>query len=191
VQEQAPQWLCPVCNKTVSFDLLQIDHYVEDILRRTSRSVEQVTVEPNGQWSEVKEGQDGLGQPMTPDEDDGEDLVELTNDYALRPVARLQDSLPAPFNMRTPVQSSREQSTNSTAVSSTGKRTSAVIDLTLDSDEDDPVRGPRLKRQATYQTRLDSPLPHPISGISSDRGRLSFSLPQASTSRTFGSSSGT
>lgn len=76
LQQQGPTWTCPVCNKSASFESLQIDEYVsshidqhppvsrdsrgkkltcmiryvEDILHTTSSSVEQVTIEPNGTW---------------------------------------------------------------------------------------------------------------------------------------------
>ncbi|KAK1080454.1 E3 SUMO-protein ligase pli1, partial [Friedmanniomyces endolithicus] len=53
--EQAPQWNCPVCNKTVTFQSLCVDKYFEDILNRTPKSIEKVDVEPDGKWKVIRE----------------------------------------------------------------------------------------------------------------------------------------
>ena len=58
LQEQAPQWSCPVCNKPVAFGDLCIDEYFQDILNRTSKSIEKVDIEPNGDWTVIKEEDD-------------------------------------------------------------------------------------------------------------------------------------
>src|SRR4051794_34479608 len=49
LQEQAPTWTCPICNKTISYEGLAVDQYVEEILNK-ARNADQVTIEPNGEW---------------------------------------------------------------------------------------------------------------------------------------------
>ncbi|GJN91907.1 hypothetical protein Rhopal_004932-T1 [Rhodotorula paludigena] len=50
VNEQTPQWQCPICSKTLKVDDMVVDGYLEDILKICSSSVESVTVEPDGTW---------------------------------------------------------------------------------------------------------------------------------------------
>lgn len=133
LQEQAPTWQCPICNKTISFEALAVDEYVQEILDSVPRGTNQVTIEPDGQWSSDKE------PPSNPngydDQDDSEDdLVEIA-DYRLSAIKT--EAVPTPPSlMRTPPYTSREAST---ALRTGSKRTSEVIDLTL-SDEEEPVR---------------------------------------------------
>lgn len=77
LQEQAPQWSCPVCNQPAPFHNLTIDLYVDNILKSTSSSTDQVTIEPNGSWHEQKQGETPkrpYSNP-TPDDDDSDDLI--------------------------------------------------------------------------------------------------------------------
>ncbi|PYH48299.1 uncharacterized protein BP01DRAFT_371857 [Aspergillus saccharolyticus JOP 1030-1] len=137
LQEQAPQWLCPVCSKATSFESLQIDQYVDDILQTTPLDVEQVIIEPDGKWSNPSfEGMKKAGQ-STPTTNDDDDLIEI-QEPGMVPIK--QESLPA-VNLtlqQTPHQS-REHSTVSSTVPYVNKRPVAqVIDLT-GSDNDDGV----------------------------------------------------
>ncbi|MCJ1395256.1 SUMO ligase siz1 [Xylographa bjoerkii] len=149
LQEQAPTWTCPVCNKVVSFQALQVDQYVNEILKYTPRSVDQVTVEPDGRWYQVTQKENPnrtTGTRSSSEEDD--DIVEIQEP---RLAAIKDEALLTPSSMaRTPPYSSREQSLSSAAPrSSSGKRSiGQVIDLTFSSDEEEqPPRGP--KRQST------------------------------------------
>ena len=166
LQEQAPTWTCPVCNKSISYDALVIDQYVQDILQRTSSSVEQVTVEPEGAWHEVKQNDDnnrGKSQSRAPyDNDSEDDLVEIPDTRATRIKAESQGMTPG-IAQQTPPLSSREQSISNASVSRAShgpsgpaKRQSAVIDLTL-SDEDEPPRP--AKRQNTVQSTSSYDIP--------------------------------
>jgi E3 SUMO-protein ligase PIAS1 len=82
LQEQAPTWICPICNKTVSYEGLAVDQYVEEILSKV-RNADQVTIQANGDWSLDKE-------PSPPrrngynahDDDSDEDLIEVS-DYRI------------------------------------------------------------------------------------------------------------
>ncbi|MCJ1288344.1 SUMO ligase siz1 [Xylographa opegraphella] len=149
LQEQAPTWTCPVCNKVVSFQALQVDQYVNEILISTPRYADQVIVETDGRWSAVAQ-KDILNGPnktrSTSEEDD--DIIEIQEP---RLAALKDEALLTPSSMgKTPPYSSREQSLSLAAPrSSSGKRSiGQVIDLTFSSDEEEqPPRGP--KRQST------------------------------------------
>ncbi|KAF8736533.1 hypothetical protein AX14_014369 [Amanita brunnescens Koide BX004] len=50
VMEQTTTWLCPVCEKVLDCKDLIVDGYFDEILQQTSSSVEDVVVEPDGEW---------------------------------------------------------------------------------------------------------------------------------------------
>lgn len=173
LQEQAPTWTCPVCNKAVLFDHLQVDQYVNfrkytvrppltaapryvlNILDSTPKSADQVTIEPNGHWLQTS-GNDP-SPPRTSNgrasSDDDDDLVEIND---MPRVASVKTEVTRePGLMQTPPISStsREQSSSSAPPPHplTNKRpASQVVDLTLSSDEDEePPRA--AKRQLTHR----------------------------------------
>ncbi|KAJ5180361.1 hypothetical protein N7492_003571 [Penicillium capsulatum] len=168
LQKQAPTWICPICSKSTSFESLQVDQYVDEILRVTSVDQEQVVVQPDGEWSaaerpgNVTPGADG-------DSDDDDDLIQISEPIVS---AVKQEAIPTNILLqRTPVQS-REASTPSSAARPSSKKrpASQVIDLTNSDDEEDqspaplpkrpalsfPVRGP--SSQDSYQPMTGSPL---------------------------------
>ncbi|KAG9242409.1 PINIT domain-containing protein [Calycina marina] len=159
LQEQGPTWLCPICNRPAPFDQLVIDEYLGSILTSTSRSVDQVTVQPDGRWDVRKEpvGRQGYkGVASTSDDDD--DLIEITKtgDHVSTSAPRATPVTGRPCS--TPF---REASSSSAVAapqtngSMNGKRPiAAVIDLTSD-DEDDPVQPP-AKRLYYQQPTLPS-----------------------------------
>ncbi|KAM3417635.1 E3 SUMO-protein ligase pli1 [Cercospora zeina] len=168
MQEQAPQWLCPTCNKSISYQSLCIDKYFEEILQKTPATTEKVIVDPDGQWHIIKEeeaqpaGHSSRDNRATYDDDfdDDEDLqivenpapkarptngVPLGNSNTtslLSPVAGAGHAMTPPLSSRGP---SVAPSTSSTQVGSK-RAASSVIDLTL-SDDDEPPRP--AKRQST------------------------------------------
>ncbi|KAF2004521.1 hypothetical protein P154DRAFT_519386 [Amniculicola lignicola CBS 123094] len=138
LQEQAPTWQCPICNKTISFEGLAVDQYVEEILENVPKGTDQVTIEPNGNWTHTpkndsQSNRNGYG--AADDDESDYELVEIISDYRLSAIKH--EAMHTPKSMtRTPSTASREVSTAPRAGS---KRTSEVIDLTL-SDDDEPVR---------------------------------------------------
>ncbi|KAM5462912.1 E3 SUMO-protein ligase pli1 [Microsporum audouinii] len=143
LQEQAPTWSCPICYKATSFEALQVDQYVDNILRATPQSVEQVTIEQNGEWSnpndapETAPGSNGLANGNGDDDDD--DLVEI-NSSSIPAVKREADSQ-ASLHHVTPTPSREASSVASVPRPSTGKRTiGQVIDLTASDDDEEPPR---------------------------------------------------
>jgi E3 SUMO-protein ligase PIAS1 len=162
LQEQAPTWTCPICNKTISYEALAVDQYVEEILSKV-RNADQVTIQPNGEWSTDKDPspprRNGYG--AHDDSEDEDELVELT-DYRDRVTAIKSEAAPTPVSLSTPPLPSRETST----APRSNKRPSEVVDLTL-SDDDEPARpakkvayhAPSNPPDPLRQYRLP-PLPH-------------------------------
>ncbi|KAK9584074.1 E3 SUMO-protein ligase pli1 [Aspergillus fumigatus] len=155
LQEQAPTWSCPVCSKATSYESLQIDQYVDDILHSTSPDVEQVIIEPDGKWSSPKEDEFKGAGGVTPATEDEDELIEIKEPGIVRVK---QESLPASGLSleRTPAQSREPSATSSAARLSTNKRSAAqVIDLTGSDDDDgdfSPVRpAKRLASNAPHR----------------------------------------
>lgn len=148
------QWV--LTNKSV-LQLKMDSRYVADILKSTPKSVDQVTIEPNGHWSQA------LGAAPSPTLTNGhtrsdwdDDLVEIQD---LPRVASVKTEITRePGLMRTPPISSREQSASSLTLPLSNKKRSVghIVDLTLSSDEDDePPRGP--KRQIIHKSSSGFP----------------------------------
>ncbi|KAF3024352.1 SUMO ligase siz1 [Neopestalotiopsis sp. 37M] len=162
LQEQGPQWLCPICNKLATFENLAIDEYVKDILDRTHEDTEQVTIEPNGEWRtedrsepEPKRARlSGAHNIASIKVDDDDDVVAL-DDFS--PPAGQRIQTPSQSFNGTPSHNSQVNGSNSTP-SGSRKRTAEVIDLTLSSDDDEPLRPPP-KRQNQNTGGMPSALP--------------------------------
>ncbi|KAG2025908.1 hypothetical protein GB937_002050 [Aspergillus fischeri] len=154
LQEQAPTWSCPVCSKATSYESLQVDQYVDDILHSTSPDVEQVIIEPDGKWSSPKEDEFKGAGGVTPATEDEDELIEIKEPGI---VHVKQESLSASGLSleRTPAQSREPSATSSAARLSTNKRSAAqVIDLTGSDDDGDlsPVRpAKRLASNAPHR----------------------------------------
>jgi len=140
LQEQAPTWTCPICNKTISYEALAVDQYVEEILNK-ARNTDQVTIQPSGEWSTEKDVKPKHNHRHD-DDDSEDDLVEIS-DYRVQAIK--SEAAPTPTSITTPPLPSREPST---APRSGQKRTAEVVDLTL-SDDDEP---PRPTKKVAYTT---------------------------------------
>ncbi|KAL2271860.1 hypothetical protein VTJ83DRAFT_1231 [Remersonia thermophila] len=143
LQEQGPQWLCPICSKPAPFDQLAIDEYVREILSKTSDSVEQVTIEPDGQWSVP-----GANKHDTPSHDatsldDDVVISEVTSTNRAGSTAgtahgRASTSTP---HLATPTSvASTPSATALPSRASTKRPAPEVIDLTLSDSDDEPAR---------------------------------------------------
>lgn len=192
LQEQAPTWSCPICQKTVSFESLCVDKYFEEILNTTSRSIEQVTIEPDGKWSVDQDDEDkgksnqAKGEARAAWDDDFDDDVVEVLDSPKAPTNGVKHEFaaaspmgPPGFSFNTPPLSSREASvarSNASAQRPAGgskRPASAVIDLTLDDeDEEQPPRP--AKRQTT-----GNPLGGPTSSYNTPSSIPEATRPQA------------
>lgn len=169
LQEQAPQWSCPLCNRSAPFSSLTIDLYVDNILKSTSSSTEQVTIEPDGSWHQQRQA-DTPNKPHnnpTPDNDDDE-LIEIRDDR----IASLQADTRSSMLGSTPPISSREPSSVPSAPRSNKRPISEVIDLTNSDDEDEPPQK-MIKRPSMSSLSSSDPYRAPSAS------RYSFNLPSA------------
>jgi E3 SUMO-protein ligase PIAS1 len=135
---------------------------MNDILSSTQRSVDQVTVEPDGTWSQIAQKEIPGRSNGAHSSDDDDDLVEIQNMPRLTAIK--DEALPTPTSMaRTPPYSSREPSASSAAPRSIGSKRQ-VIDLTFSSDEEDQTpRDP--KRQMTQASSSTLFGPYSTSGM--------------------------
>ena len=142
LQEQAPTWTCPICNKTVSFDILHVDDYVDDILTKTPKSAEQVTIEPTGEWSVRSESNTSraTGTSDTSEDESRTEVLEIRSSP----------------NQAAPLKTHSSQTTigpKHLFSQSDGPRTNGshkrpapqVVDLTLSSDEEVPLVRPKKR----------------------------------------------
>ncbi|KAM7201041.1 E3 SUMO-protein ligase pli1 [Naviculisporaceae sp. PSN 640] len=153
LQEQGPQWVCPICNKSATYDQLAIDEYVMDIINGTPESVEQATIEPNGNWvlpGGARKSTRSESVGLLDDEDFCiSDMFATPTASASTPRAPggsvtsgARNYLDTPSN-----NGSRGSSAVPKSTASSNKRpVSEVIDLTL-SDDDEP---PRPAKRANY-----------------------------------------
>ncbi|KHN97668.1 Zinc finger, MIZ-type [Metarhizium album ARSEF 1941] len=148
LQEQGPQWLCPICNKSAPFEQLAVDEYVRDILANTPKDLENVTIEPNGHWL-MKTFRDENLKPCTDPTFDDDDELEISEINIVG--RRLETPKTTTPIIGTPASGGRESSANAphgVAANSAKRPAAAVIDLTLSSDDEEPLERPR-KRQNT------------------------------------------
>ncbi|KAF6830503.1 sumo ligase [Colletotrichum plurivorum] len=152
LQEQGPQWLCPICNKHAPFDQLAVDEYVKEILANTPKSLDQVTIEPDGQWR-VNSLQDDKaangGSGAFEDDDDDDFIISEVNVVRGRNFETPNRSIASTATPTTTVMS-RESSTMPRGLGSTSAKRphteKVTIDLTL-SDDDEPSVPPPKRQQ--------------------------------------------
>ncbi|KFZ03405.1 hypothetical protein V502_10976 [Pseudogymnoascus sp. VKM F-4520 (FW-2644)] len=147
LQEQGPTWLCPICNNSATFETLAVDDYVRDIITNTPRSVDQVTIEPDGKWSTNTRTPSPSKGNQDFDIEGDDDIIEIKDSKFLS----LRNQSTPGTSASTPPTSlySREPSTAMSAPRPSNKRpASSVIDLTLSDEDEEPIsRAP--KRQST------------------------------------------
>ncbi|KAE9374368.1 MIZ zinc finger protein [Stipitochalara longipes BDJ] len=162
LQEQGPTWLCPICNNPAPFDSLAVDEYVNSILKGTSKSVDQVIIQPDAKW-ELNNKRD---QPASNSRSNGvasdsdDDIVEIT---------KSGDSvrMGAPAASKTPIGGPSQSRESSGAPKNPGSTSSkrpisAVIDLTSSGDEDEePLRAPKRQFNSSANTNGFSSLTNP------------------------------
>ncbi|KAI1460722.1 PINIT domain-containing protein [Annulohypoxylon moriforme] len=166
LQEQGPTWSCPICYKAVPFETLAIDDYVDEVLSTTPDTLQQVTIEPDGRWrTKTEEPEPSRPRPTISNNiEDDDDLSILSDSHGFpngtsSGMTNGRHSFTTPnrsFHSGTPVGGARE---TPTAPRSSNKRPAEVIDLTLDSDEDDePItRAPKRQNQGPTLNGLSYP----------------------------------
>lgn len=159
LQEQGPQWLCPICNKSAPFEQLAVDEYVKDILSNTPKSLETVTIEPSGKWyiktsDDERDKHASQSQQSQFDNDDYDD----DDDLEISEVNIIGRRLETPKNLASSTSTPISAGPRGVASTSAKRPAAAVIDLTLSSDDDDdePIQRP-TKRQNTSTNGFHSP----------------------------------
>jgi E3 SUMO-protein ligase PIAS1 len=122
--------------------------YVKDILKNTSDSLDQVTIQPDGKWEMHVKKETSSRPSYGANSDSDDEIVEITN---------LSNGIQMGAPKKTPVTNTIRESSSSSSLnrqsstglgSSNGKRPAAVIDLTSSGDEDDdPIPTRPAKRQ--------------------------------------------
>ena len=152
--------------------------------------MEQVTIEPDGNWSQITQKETpGRTNDAQSSDDEDDDLVEIHNMPRLNAIK--DEAFPTPTSMaRTPPYSSREQSLGSGAPRpNSNKRPFAqVIDLTFSSDDEEGQPPKVAKRQHTQLASNDLTSAYNASGTPnvttvSRPGGKSFSLPKLAPAR--------
>ncbi|KAI5457881.1 PINIT domain-containing protein [Mariannaea sp. PMI_226] len=163
LQEQGPQWLCPICNNPAPFERLAVDNYVREILDNTSKDLEAVTIEPDGRWfikkSDEDEKNDYGSQEPDVDSLDDDDELEISQVNVLNN-RHLETPKNSAFNSSSPGSGSRATPSagpRGTASTSAKRPAAAVIDLTLSSDDDEEPVERAPKRQNTGINGLHNP----------------------------------
>ncbi|KAI0887413.1 PINIT domain-containing protein [Annulohypoxylon maeteangense] len=167
LQEQGPTWSCPICYKAVPFETLAIDDYVDEVLSTTPDSLQQVTIEPDGQWkTKTEEPEPSRFRPAVSSKIEDDDDISIISDSHGFPNGTSTSTANGRNNYSTPSRSFAHSGTpsggardTSTAPRSSHKRPAEVIDLTLSSDEDDePIaRAPKRQNQGTTLNGLSYP----------------------------------
>jgi hypothetical protein len=120
--------------------------YINDILQNTPSSVDQVTIEPNGEFHTTNGNTSPKRTRDQANSGEDDELVEIRQGPRFSAVKGEVDSV-----SHTPAEPSREHSV--VAPYGGSKRSiSQVIDLTFSSDEDEPPRAP--KRRPTQSSSM-------------------------------------
>lgn len=163
LQQQAPTWQCPTCNNTVNFRQLVVDKYFDDILINTPRTVNSITIDPDGKWSIAAQSSNS---PMPDDSDDDESPAQSRSNIKAE-IVDLDDSPPARPSASggNPSNFSLNSTRKATPTPSRpAKRPiSQVIDLTLSDDDDEPPPQ-RVKTGNVANQRVSLPTPTSLSG---------------------------
>lgn len=164
LQEQAPTWQCPICSKSISFEALAVDQYacsssmirwllltilifryVNDVLANTPQDMEQVTIEPDGKWSQISEPDvtpsTSSNQTVSADDDE---LIEIRD---MPRVVSVSNGYPH-LTSNSPQNISTEPPTASLIVPTGGaKRSHLIIDISSDEEGGEQRRGPKRQHQ--------------------------------------------
>ncbi|KAI9026834.1 PINIT domain-containing protein [Hyaloraphidium curvatum] len=141
MNESAPNFTCPVCHKPFEWDTVIIDGFFDDILQNCKPEVETVELDPGSfDWKVRTEDADDDGDWDSDDERRAVkeeapkvDVVELDDDDAGQDAGA---SAPSQLDQSHAARRSHPP----------GKARPSVIDLTLDSDEDDVVVASEIVR---------------------------------------------
>ena len=134
------------------YDADRKPRYVRDILNNTSRSTDQVTVQPSGRWEHYTRPEPISKSNGITSSDDDDDLVEITktgDSIQMNTPRTNQVPVVAPAGLGPSMREVSVSSTSHSQGSTSTKRPAAVIDLTSSGDEDEEPLIRQPKRQLT------------------------------------------
>ncbi|KAF5355712.1 hypothetical protein D9756_003722 [Leucocoprinus leucothites] len=197
MMEQTTTWLCPVCEKQLDHRELIIDGYFDEILKAVPEGVEDVIVEADGEWhttdnkygSASWKAKNPVVAPQTPKREESPPPVKLEpevgsiklNGQQKTDVSYILLSDDDEDEVQKELSPSRSanRSINSTPQHQTQRKAPNVIDLTLDSDDDEPAPVQSGKRKIT-ETELGPTSPtEPI--WKKGRHEIDYQLPSIAT----------
>lgn len=132
--------------------------YVKEILGNTSDDLDQVTIEPDGRWHTEKDSPSGRSHPSIGTSSavfDDDDIISILDDKAFSTPFTPARSLGTPS-----FAASRESSSVPKPSGGSRKRPAEVIDLTLDSDDDEPSRPNKKPHYGSSQNFISNSI-HP------------------------------
>ncbi|KAK0703233.1 PINIT domain-containing protein [Lasiosphaeria miniovina] len=136
LQEQGPQWICPICNNPAPFDQLAVDEYIREILAKTPKTVEQVTIELDGKWSVPSAKNETASAANEASILDSDDLTVLEiSGVSNRTSTATPNRGAAPASAHT----TGVSSTPSMSKSRTKRPAPGMIDLTQSDDDEPPA----------------------------------------------------
>lgn len=132
--------------------LTNVIRYVDNILKSTPSSLDQVTVDPDGKWHITRDDDNTMpgGNPSPSTDDGDDDLIEIQDSHV---VTLKQEPSTTPMALQsTPSAQSRELPSIQSAsrpTPSNKRPVSQVIDLTISDDEDEepprPAKRPHIQ----------------------------------------------
>ncbi|KAI9796811.1 MAG: SUMO ligase siz1 [Piccolia ochrophora] len=172
-----------------TFEALVVDQYVNDILKSTDKSVDQVTIHPDGQWSQgVKSAPSPkpVSHGLSTSEDD--DIVEIRSMPFSSPNGRNTPvaNVTLSASSKSTNVGSREASYSSTPhrYPSSKRPIGKVIDLTTsDDDDEEPPRAAKRKAPVGTSIERETPNLQSIDAASGQDHRVNFRLPSVEASR--------
>ncbi|KAG5518037.1 hypothetical protein PMAC_003223 [Pneumocystis sp. 'macacae'] len=131
LNEQTPTWQCPICNKLIQkLEDLAIDNYTLEILNSVSPFVESVTIDPSGTWSTTKS-----------------DINNESSNFDEYSNTPLKNSTLFSDKFTHELSFGQGHSISSSLSKSSQKRSApTIIDLTLDSDDENNISSPPFKK---------------------------------------------
>ncbi|KZT72828.1 hypothetical protein DAEQUDRAFT_743461 [Daedalea quercina L-15889] len=204
LMEQTTTWMCPVCEHTLNVEDLIVDGYFDEILRSTPEDLEDVVVEADGQWHsednkygsaewkathpESKPVQPAQSALPPPPRSPPKPVAKGVNGYGQPPpsdaeIVILDSDDEDEGRVKRELSPSNELHAAAPGAIPPSVKAADVIDLTLDSDDEDgPVPPPTKKRKVA-----DDPVLSPTEQIWK-KSRSEASSPPASVTSASASS---
>jgi hypothetical protein len=146
MNEQTPTWTCPVCNRRIeSWEDLIVDEYFTEMLKNTPKHIDSVRVEPNGNITIIVENPDLIEQEGEEEEEEEETIEPVKKEEHDTILLLDDDDGEEPVSSQTSIPTSERNSLKRIHSDSMSepiqppqqKKKANVIDLTLDSEDEE------------------------------------------------------